>query len=175
MIHHGLTLFSVADDRRDKKTGESKLSSLVLGKKRSTFSGKIMEVDASLQTEKRLRHVLLMEELLQIVIYSNTKTFLNYQVYLECLHLLLNLMSTQMFSIPSSSTDQRQELDLFWILLLDDFSHFANGLIVRLFRNFIDQQTPPPEAQEKGKLKKYIVDSRLIGSLHICRTLYDCI
>jgi hypothetical protein len=109
-----------------------------------------MEIDASLQTENRLRHVLLMEELLQIIIYSNTKTFLNFQVYLECLHLLLNLLSTQMFTIPSTSNNQLQKLDLFWFLLLDDFSHFANGLVVRLIRNFIEQQPPPSEAQPNG-------------------------
>lgn len=127
--------------------GQVKVSSLVFGK-RSSFCGEMLEIDTIVQIEKRQRHVVLFEELIQLIIYSNTNSILNYQVYLESLHLLMNLLSTQMFSPPSIKNFQN--LDVFWKMLLNQFGHFANLIVVRLLRNYIEQHSVPDDTQGNG-------------------------
>ena len=106
-------------------------------------------MDPVILRDTRQRYIILIEELLQTMIYSNTTSFINYQVYLECIYLLFNLFSTQMFKDKNTPPG----LDVFWDLLLNQMNHFANGLSTRLLRNYLDQQATPQDGQENGTHK----------------------
>lgn len=56
-----------------------------------------------------------MEELLQVIIYADTRSEMNYKFYVESLNLLLVLFSGQMMLAPNAKEDT-----LFIRLLLDN-------------------------------------------------------
>ncbi|KAH6572968.1 hypothetical protein BASA60_006314 [Batrachochytrium salamandrivorans] len=112
---------------------------------RKSMSGpRSLLIDPCVAMDKRKRSLALLEELLHVVIYANTTTSLNYEFYLEAINLLLVLLSSQMIHVSSEVVDK----SYFLLILLDNLSHFAKGILGRLLENFIGQQPKPSYGNE---------------------------
>lgn len=68
--------------------------------------------------DKRFRSEQLLEELLQVLIYGNTSTEMNYTFYVEVIHLLIVLFSGQMMQSPGAKEDT-----LFIKIMLDSLRY----------------------------------------------------
>ncbi|KAJ3366850.1 hypothetical protein HDU91_001732 [Kappamyces sp. JEL0680] len=136
-------------------------SPLIVGRRRSVVSGRIMDVDDQVIVDKRPRSTVLFEELIQVIIYAETK----YAFYEECFELLYCLLASQLDREPS----EHYWDDLFWNLLMHQMSHFANGLTTRLLRNYIEQQPAPQQSSTGLFMSAY---SLLVGrdpGSEVCR------
>ncbi|KAJ3042355.1 hypothetical protein HDV00_007489 [Rhizophlyctis rosea] len=98
--------------------------------------------DPYVALDKRARAEVLMDEVLQLLIYSRTDSNPDYEFYTECLNLLTVMFSTQLRRDFASAPEGNYFLDL----TLQRLAHYARGIVGRLYSNVIDQQQPPPPA-----------------------------
>ncbi|KAJ3318783.1 hypothetical protein HDV06_007034 [Boothiomyces sp. JEL0866] len=122
------------------KTIEPQSPSPKIGKRRSSVSGKVLEIDSNVLLDKRSRNMALLED-----------SPMNYSFYLESIDLLIVLFSSQLYSSIATKTADHLFLDL----ALNQFGYFANGLIARLVRNVIENQSPPSEGKNGLFLSAY--------------------
>ncbi|KAJ3257251.1 hypothetical protein HK103_004805 [Boothiomyces macroporosus] len=95
----------------DKMT-EPRTPNPKIGRRRSSVSGKVLEIDSNLLLDKRSRSLALMEEILQTLIFADTTSPMNYSFYLETIDLVTILFSSELYSPITSKTVDHLYLDL---------------------------------------------------------------
>jgi hypothetical protein len=108
-------------------------------RRRSQVSGKILDIDPHVLSDKRLRPAQLLDEVIQSIIYGDTQHPSNYFFYLNLLNLLIRLLSSQKQHLDTGDCQE----DLFVLILTSQLGHYANRMISRLLRNIAEQQKRP--------------------------------
>jgi hypothetical protein len=113
-----------------------------IARRRSHVSGKILDIDPHVLADKRLRPVLLLDELIQAIIYGDTQHPTNYYFYSDSLSLLATMLSSQARHAEYNDCHD----DLFLFLLTNQLGMYSNRFISRMLRNIVEQQKPPEQS-----------------------------
>jgi hypothetical protein len=111
----------------------------IVERRRSQVSGKILDIDAHVISDKRLRPAQLLDEVIQALIYGDTQHPSNYLFYLDLLKLLIRLLSSQKQHLEAGDCQE----DLFFLILTTQLGHYSNRMVSRLLRNIAEQQGKP--------------------------------
>ncbi|TPX39409.1 hypothetical protein SeLEV6574_g07232 [Synchytrium endobioticum] len=101
--------------------------------------GEKTEIDPDVVTDPTPRAELLLEELLNIVVYAEYSSSNAYEIYVEALNLLITMCSSQL----QHPSDQTVADNYFLDVLLERFGYMAKDFVTALLSNFIKQAQPP--------------------------------
>ncbi|TPX30312.1 hypothetical protein SmJEL517_g06103 [Synchytrium microbalum] len=98
-----------------------------------------MDVDPDVVIDPNPRAELLLEEVLNVIIYAGYSPLSSYEIYLESLNLLIVMCASQL----QHPSDQTVADNYFLDVLFERFGYLANDLIAALLLNFVKQPQRP--------------------------------